>query len=71
MPKTLQPILAVDLRRNELRPSVQPNGCWIETLSSGKKPSAKRFQPRRASLTCAEFTIFTQDNDDQLYTWWV
>ena len=35
----------------------------LKVWSSGKKPSTKRFQPRRASFTCAEFTTFTHDSE--------
>ena len=35
----------------------------LKLLSSGKNPSAKRFQPKRASFTCDEFTTFTHDSE--------
>ena len=41
----------------------RPMEAGLKDWSSGKKPSTKRFQPKRASFTCAEFTTFTHDSD--------
>ena len=40
-------------------PVFKPMDDGLKLWSSGKKPSAKRFQPNRASLTWLPFTIFT------------
>src|SRR6516162_8103518 len=44
-------------------PVSKPIDAGLKLWSSGKNPSTKRFQPSRASLTCAELTIFTQESD--------
>src|ERR1039457_3224959 len=45
----------------ELVPVSNPIEVGLKLLSCGKNPSAKRFHPKRASLTSAELTIFTHD----------
>src|SRR5262245_61316091 len=44
-------------------PVFSPIEDGSKSLSSGKNPSTKRFQPRRVSLTWLELTTFTNESE--------
>src|SRR5579863_29350 len=48
---------------NALTPVSRPIELGRKLWSCGKKPSANRFQPSRASFTWDEFTTLTYDRD--------